>query len=178
MADVRCYKFKPSNICIYFIGTYCVMGITLCSTNKSTYMISCDYAVDCGRENCFYNLTSMNNSLTDTIQGSSLIRITDQDIMYHLTVTNMDEFVVQSEELSFRDVEPCPNIPYLISSNIMYFNSETTTSSNGHPGNSGSGLSAGAIAAIAVAVFTVLILIATLIITLYLIKIGEITIFN
>ena len=51
---------------------------------------------------------SMNNSLTDTIQGSSLIRITDQDIIYHLTVTDIDEFVVQSEELSFRNVETCP----------------------------------------------------------------------
>ena len=48
--------------------------------------------------------------------------------------------------------------------------------SNGYPGDSGSGLSDGAIAGIAVAVFTVLILIATLIITLCLIKIGEITI--
>ena len=71
-------------------------------------MISCDYVRGCGRENCSYNLTSMSNSLTNTIQGSSLIRITDQDIIYHLTVTDMDEFVVQSEELSFRDVETCP----------------------------------------------------------------------
>ena len=108
MADVRCYKLKSSNICIYFIGTYCVMGITLCSTNESTYMISCDYVSGCGRKNCSYNLTPMNNSLTDTIQGSSLIRITDQDIIYHLTVTHMDEFVVQSEELSFSNVETCP----------------------------------------------------------------------
>ena len=95
-------------IYIYFIGTYCVMGITLCSTNESMYMISCDYVRGCGRKNCSYNLTPMNNSLTDTIQGSSLIRITDQDIIYHLTVTDMDEFVVQSEELSFSNVETCP----------------------------------------------------------------------
>ena len=85
-----------------------MIGITLCSTNESTYMISCDYVRRCGRENCSYNLTSMNNSLTNTIQGSSLIRITDQDIIYHLTVTDMDEFVVQSEELSFSNVETCP----------------------------------------------------------------------
>ena len=85
-----------------------MIGITLCSTNESTYMISCDYVRGCGRENCSYNLTSMNNSLTDTIQGSSLITITDQDIIYHLTVTDMDDFVVQSEELSFRDDESCP----------------------------------------------------------------------
>ena len=85
-----------------------MMGITRCSTNESTYMISCDYVRGCGREKCSYNLTSMNNSLTDTIQGSSLIRITDQDIKYHLTVTDKDEFVVQSEEFSFSDVEPCP----------------------------------------------------------------------
>ena len=85
-----------------------MMGITLCSTNESTYMISCDYVRGCGREMCSYNLTSMNNSLTDTIQGSSLIRITDQDIMYHLTVTDMDEFVVKSEKLSFSDVKSCP----------------------------------------------------------------------
>ena len=85
-----------------------MMGITLCSTtNESTYMISCDYVRGCERENCSYNLTSMNNSLTNTIQGSSLIRITDQDIMYHLTVTDMDEFVVQSEELIFSNVESC-----------------------------------------------------------------------
>ena len=85
-----------------------MMGITLCSTtNESTYMISCDYFRGCERENCSYNLTSMNNSLTNTIQGSSLIRITDQDIMYHLTVTDMDEFVVQSEELIFSNVESC-----------------------------------------------------------------------
>ena len=90
MADVKCYKLKSSNICIYLIGTSCVIGITLCSTNESTYMISCDYVRGCGRENCSYNLTSMNNSLTDAIQGSSLIRITDQDIIYHLTVTDMD----------------------------------------------------------------------------------------
>ena len=85
-----------------------MIGITLCSTNESTYMISCDYIRGCGRENCSYNLTSMNNSLTDAIQGSSLIRITDQDIIYHLTVTDMDEFVVQSEELSFSNVETSP----------------------------------------------------------------------
>ena len=70
-------------------------------------MISCDYVSGCGRVKCSYNLTSMSNSLTDTIQGSSLIRITDQDIMYHLTVTDMDEFVVQSEELRFSNVESC-----------------------------------------------------------------------
>ena len=87
-----------------------MMGITLCSTNESTYMISCDYVRGCGRENCSYNLTSMDNSLTDTIQHSSLIRITDQDIIYHLTVTDMDELVVQSEELSFSNVESCPTI--------------------------------------------------------------------
>ena len=108
VAEVRCYKLKSSNIYIYFIGTYCVIGITLCSTNESTYMISCDYVRGCGRENCSYTLTSMNKSLTNTIQGSSLIRITDQDIIYHLTVTDMDEFVVQSEELSYSDVESCP----------------------------------------------------------------------
>ena len=85
-----------------------MMGITLCSTNESTYMISCGYVRGCGRENCSYNLTSINNSLTDTIQGSSLIRITDQDIIYHLTVTDMDDFVVQSEELSFSNVMSCP----------------------------------------------------------------------
>ena len=85
-----------------------MMGITLCSTNENSYMISCDYVRGCERENCSYTLTSMNNSLTDTIQGSSLIRITDQDIIYHLTVTDMDEFVVQSEEFSFRDVMSCP----------------------------------------------------------------------
>ena len=101
------------------------MGITLCSTtNESTYMISCDYVRGCGRKNCFYNLTSINNSLTDTIQGSSFIRITDQDIMYHLTVTGMDELAVQSEELSFSDVESCPTIGgvlfLLISSNICF----------------------------------------------------------
>ena len=107
MTHIRCYKLKSSNVCIYFTGTYCMMGITLCSTNESMYMISCDYVRGCGRENCSYNLTSMNNSLTDTIQGSSLIRITDQDMMYHLTVTDMDEFVVQSEELSFSDVMSC-----------------------------------------------------------------------
>ena len=85
------------------------MGIILCSTtNESTYMISCDYVSGCGRENCSYNLTSVNNSLTHTIQGSSFIRITDQDIIYHLTVTDMDEFVVQSEEFSFSNVESCP----------------------------------------------------------------------
>ena len=85
------------------------MGITLCSTtNESTYMISCDYVRGCRRENCSYNLTSINNSLTDTIQGSSLIRITDQDIIYHLTVSDMDEFVVQSKEMSFSNVESCP----------------------------------------------------------------------
>ena len=85
-----------------------MMGITLCSTNESMYMISCDYVRGCGRENCSYTLTSMNNSLTDTIQGSSLIRITDQDIIYHLTVTDMDELVVQSKEMSFSNVESCP----------------------------------------------------------------------
>ena len=85
-----------------------MMGITLCSTNESTYMMSCDYVRGCGRENCSYNLTSMNKSLTDTIQGSGLIRITDQDVMYHLTVTDMNEFVVQSEEFSFSDVRSCP----------------------------------------------------------------------
>ena len=85
------------------------MGISLCSTtNESMYMISCDYVKGCGRENCSYTLTSMNNSLTDTIQGSNLIRITDQDIIYHLTVTDMDEFVVQSEELNFSNVMSCP----------------------------------------------------------------------
>ena len=85
------------------------MGINLCSTtNESIYMISCDYVSGCGRGKCSYNLTSMNNSLTNTIQGSSLIRITDQDIIYHLTVTDMDEFVVQSEEISFSDVMSCP----------------------------------------------------------------------
>ena len=85
------------------------MGITLCSTtNESMYMISCDYVSGCGRENCSYNLTSINNSLTDTIQGSSLIRITDQDIMYYLIVTDTDEFVVQSEEFSFSNVMSCP----------------------------------------------------------------------
>ena len=87
-----------------------MMGITLCSTKESTYMISCDYVSGCGRANCSYNLTSINNSLTDTIQGSSLIMITDQDIIYHLTVSDMDEFVVQSEELSFSNVESCPTI--------------------------------------------------------------------
>ena len=87
-----------------------MMGITLCSTNESTYMISCDYVRGCGRENCSYNLTSINNSLTNTIQGSSLIRITDQDILYHLTVTDMDDFVVKSEEMSFSDVLSCPTI--------------------------------------------------------------------
>ena len=85
-----------------------MMGITLSSTNENTYKISCDYVRGCGRENCSYNLTSMNNSLTDTIQGSTLIRITDQDIIYHLTVTDMDEFVVQSEEMSFSNVLSCP----------------------------------------------------------------------
>ena len=85
-----------------------MMGITLCSTNESMYMISCDYVRGCGRENCSYTLTSMTNSLTNTIQGSSLIRITDQDIIHHLTVTDMDEFVVQSEEFSFSDVRSCP----------------------------------------------------------------------
>ena len=70
----------------------------MCSTNESMFMISCDYVRGCGRENCSYNLTSINNSLTDTIQGSSLIRITDQGIIYHLTVTDIDEFVVQSKE--------------------------------------------------------------------------------
>ena len=85
------------------------MGISLCSTtNESMYMISCDYVRGCGRENCSYTLTSMNNSLTDTIQGSNLIRITDQDIIYHLTVTDMDEFVVQSEKLNFSNVMSCP----------------------------------------------------------------------
>ena len=87
-----------------------MMGITLCSTNESTYMMSCDYVRGCGRENCSYNLTSMNNSLTDTIQGSSLVGITDQDIIHHLAVTDMDDFVVQSEELSFSNVESCPTI--------------------------------------------------------------------
>ena len=87
-----------------------MMGITLCSTNESTYMISCDYVSGCGREKCSYTLTSMSNSLTNTIQGSSLVRITDQDIIYHLTVTDMDDFVVQSEELSFSNVESCPTI--------------------------------------------------------------------
>ena len=72
MADVRCYKLKSSNTCIYFIGTSSVMGITLCSTNENSYMISCNCVRGCGRENCSYNLTSMNNSLTNTIQGSSL----------------------------------------------------------------------------------------------------------
>ena len=85
-----------------------MMGINLCSTNESMFMISCDYVSGCGRENCSYNLTSMNNSLTNTIQGSSLIRIIDQDIMYHLTVTDMDEFVVKSEKFSFSDVMSCP----------------------------------------------------------------------
>ena len=85
-----------------------MMGITLCFTYESMYMISCDYVRGCGRENCSYNLTSMNSSLTNTIQGSSLIRIRDQDIIYHLTVTDMDEFVVQSEEFSFTNVETCP----------------------------------------------------------------------
>ena len=85
-----------------------MIGIALCSIIESMFMISCDYVSGCGRENCSYNLTSMNNSLTNTIQGSSLIRITDQDIIYHLTVTDMDEFVVQSEEMSFRDVKCCP----------------------------------------------------------------------
>ena len=84
-----------------------MMRITLCSINESTYMISCDYVRGCGRENCSYNLTSM-NSLTDTIQGSNLIRITDQDIIYHLTVTDLDEFVVHSEEFSFSNVRSCP----------------------------------------------------------------------
>ena len=56
-------------------------------------------------------------------------------------------------------------------------NTETTMPSNGSPGDSGGVLGAGAIAAIAVAVFTVFILIAALI-TLCLIKQGEITIFN
>ena len=90
-------------------GTSYVMGITLCSrTNENMYMISCDYVRGCERENCSYNLTSMNNSLTNTIQGSSLIRITDQYTMYHLTVTDLNEFVVQSKELRFSDVESCP----------------------------------------------------------------------
>ena len=68
--------------------------------------------------------------------------------------------------------------PFLIRSNkySLLFYTETTMPSNA-PGDSGCGLSAGAIAAIAVAVFTVLILIATLI-TLCLIKKGEITLFN
>ena len=56
-------------------------------------------------------------------------------------------------------------------------NTETTMPSNGSPGDLGGGLSAGAIAAIAAAVFTVFILIAALI-TLCLIRKGEITIFN
>ena len=71
-------------------------------------MISCDYVSGCGRENCSYTLTSMNNSITDTIPGSSLVRITDQDIIYNLTVIDMNEFVVQSEELNFSNVMSCP----------------------------------------------------------------------
>ena len=85
-----------------------MMGITLCSTNESMYMISCDYVRGCGRKNCSYNLTSINNSLTNTIQGSNLIRITDQDFMYHLTVTDMDGVVVQSKEMNFSNVKSCP----------------------------------------------------------------------
>ena len=85
-----------------------MIGITLCSTNEITYMISCDYVRGCGRENCSYTLTPMNNSLTDKILGYSLIGITDQDIIYNLTVTDIDEIVVQSEEFSFSDVRICP----------------------------------------------------------------------
>ena len=96
-----------------------MIWITLCSTNESMYMVSCDYVRGCGRENCSYNLTSVNNSLTDTIQGSSLIRITDQEVIYNLTVTDMDEIMVQSEEFSFSDVRFCPTATGYIS--LLYY---------------------------------------------------------
>ena len=87
-----------------------MMGITLCSTyNESTYMylISCDYIRGCDKTGCSYNLTSMNDNLTNTIQGSNSGTIEIQGIAYYLTVTDMEGFVVESEELNFSDVNSC-----------------------------------------------------------------------
>ena len=88
------------------------MGITQCSThNENTYMISCDYISGCDKTGCSYNLTSVNDILTNTIQDtkSDIIEIQDS-ITYILTVTDMEGFVVQSKELDISDVSSCLTI--------------------------------------------------------------------
>ena len=49
----------------------------------------------------------MNDNLTSPIQGSNSVTIEIQGIAYYLTVTDMEGFVVQSEELNFSDVNSC-----------------------------------------------------------------------
>ena len=92
----------------YSIGIHCVKGITLCSTyNESTYMISCDYIRGCDKTGCSYSLTSVNDSLTSTIQGSNIDIIEIHGITYNLTVTDMNGSLVQLEHYTFKDVNSC-----------------------------------------------------------------------
>ena len=85
-----------------------MMGITLCSTHsETTYMISCVYIRGCDKTGCSYNLTSMNDNLISTIQGSNSGTIEIQGIAYNLTVIDLEGFVVQSEELNFSEVNSC-----------------------------------------------------------------------
>ena len=71
------------------------------------YMISCDYVTGCDVEEYSYNLMSTHVGLKNTIENNSSIVITDQEIMYHLSVTDVDGLLVQSKGFNFSHVESC-----------------------------------------------------------------------
>ena len=64
------------------LGTNDIRGIIVCHTavNDNTYTISCDYVSSCSFSGCFYNLTSMSDTISEKIEGNNSTMIERNEV--------------------------------------------------------------------------------------------------
>ena len=172
--------------CLPSLGTNDIRGITVCPSalNDNTYTISCDYVSGCNFSGCSYTLTSMTDTISEKIEGNNTTMIERNKVrqnIYHLTVTDLKGFIVHSKNITFND-NLCPTTTgqdfsindYHCNYISIYYIAETNITSEDPSKSNGPSLSGGVIAAIVVLLVIALVV---AIITICLIKQGEISVF-
>ena len=99
---------------IILLGTNDIRGITLClsALNDNTYSISCDYVSGCNFSGCFYNLTSMTDTISGKIEGNNFTMIEVNEVRhktFYLATRDLNGLIVQSENITFIDNNLCPS---------------------------------------------------------------------
>ena len=74
------------------------------SLNDDNYTIRCDNVSGCSFSGCSYNLSSMIDTISGRLERNNSTKIRSNKVRqktYHLTVRNLKEVIVQSENITF-----------------------------------------------------------------------------